>query len=103
MAHDLTISASWSERVILILARAWPSLSGPAKDQIILLLKDKTCIPTSGGLKIPDEAYFANANIFHDLPVVTFPSGIAIKSTLEKVLEALGVRKHVQLQVVFTR
>ncbi|EJD01998.1 uncharacterized protein FOMMEDRAFT_109078 [Fomitiporia mediterranea MF3/22] len=101
--HDITISAIWAERVLNTLARAWPSMSKSHQAEIVNLLKDKTCIPTRSGLKQPGEAYFPNAHVFPDLPVVTMPKGSQVKGNLEKVLEALGVRKHVELQVVFDR
>jgi hypothetical protein len=101
--HNINLSAPWAERVITVLVRAWPSLPNQMKLDISSLLKNMTCIPTSGGLKVPEQAYFANANIFHDLPVVTFPSQTTIKGPLERVLQALGVRKHVDLQIVFNR
>jgi hypothetical protein len=101
--HDINRSAPWAERVLTTLTRSWSSLSNGMKDQVVALLKNQACIPTSGGMKIPEQAYFANANIFNDLPVVTLPSGVLIKGPIEKVLQALGVRKHVDLQVVFNR
>lgn len=101
--YDITLSSTWAEKVLIILSRCWPSISASAKQQITSTLKNVTCIPTTGGMKAPELSYFANANIFHDLPVVTLPSGVAIKGSLERVLEALGVRKHVDLQVVFNR
>lgn len=101
--YDLSVSTLWSERVLGILARAWPSLSSHMKDEIVQVLKSSACIPTSHGPKIPEETYFANADIFHDLPVVKLPSGSAVKGNLERVLIALGVRKHVELQIIFTR
>lgn len=100
---DLTRSPAWSERVLNVLARAWPSCGQRAQNEIIALLKDKACIPTSAGLKIPGNAYFQNVNLFPDLPLVTLPSGTAVKGFLEKVLQSLGVRKHVELQLVFNR
>lgn len=103
VSHDLAISATWAERVLTIIARAWPTMAGEAKGEIYIQLKNLTCIPTSGGMKTPDQAYFLQANIFNDLPVVTLPSGVMIKGALERVLQALGVRKHVELQLVFNR
>ncbi|KAJ7072465.1 hypothetical protein C8F01DRAFT_1104075 [Mycena amicta] len=100
---NLTLSAPWAERVLLVLAAAWSSLSNEAKADIATTLKPIACIPTSGGLKSPGEAYFMKADLFHDLPVVTLTSGTTLKPALERVLEALGVRKHVDLQVVFNR
>ncbi|KAG5646295.1 hypothetical protein DXG03_003892 [Asterophora parasitica] len=100
---DITLSATWAERVLSILSRAWPNLSGSVKGQIFHQLKTITCVPTSAGMKTPDQSYFPQANIFNDLAVVKFPSGVALKGNLERVLSTLGVRKHVDLQVVFNR
>jgi hypothetical protein len=100
---DLNTSAQWAETVLNVLVRAWPSISNPMKEDIRNVLKDKTCIPTSSGLRKPDESYFANANVFKDLPVILMPSGQPVKAPLERVLLGLGVRKHVDLQVVFNR
>ena len=101
--HDISRSASWAELILSTLSRSWPTLSSGVKEQLVALLKDQSCVPTTDGLKIPEHAYFANANVFKDLPIVTLPSGASIKSPLEKVLLALGVRKHVELQLVFNR
>ncbi|KAF5355265.1 hypothetical protein D9758_006047 [Tetrapyrgos nigripes] len=101
--YDMGLSAPWAEQVLGVLARAWPTLSNETKGQLVALLAKKACIPTSNGMKIPGDSYFANADIFHDLPVVTLPSGAAVKSTMERVLTALGVRKHVELQIIFNR
>lgn len=101
--HDLHLSAQWAERVLGVLARASQSLPKSRQDEVASLLKDHTCIPTSCGLKKPDEAYFQNAHVFHDLPVVTLPSGAVVKGPMEKLLQTIGVRKHVDLQIVFDR
>jgi hypothetical protein len=103
VAFNLNFSAPWAERVLSILTAAWPSLSNDAKIEIVAILKDVSCIPTSGGLKVPEDSYFVKADLFHDLPIVTLPSGAAVRPALERVLQALGVRKHVDLQVVFDR
>jgi hypothetical protein len=101
--QDLTISPIWAERVLYILARAWATLSAPAKEEVFSHLGAIACIPTSSGMRAPDQSYFPQANIFNDLSVVTFPSGAAPKGSLERVLQALGVRKHVELQIIFNR
>lgn len=100
---DITLSASWAERVFSVLARAWPSLPKSAQEDVIKILSPMSCVPTSAGLKVPAQAYFASVNLFRDLPTVTMPSGANIKGALEKVLQSLGVRKHVELQIVFDR
>ncbi|RPD65851.1 hypothetical protein L226DRAFT_529987 [Lentinus tigrinus ALCF2SS1-7] len=101
--HDLHLSPQWAERVLNVLARASQSLPKSRQEEIASILKEHVCIPTSAGLKKPDEAYFQNAHIFHDLPVVTLPSGAAVKGPMEKFLQSVGVRKHVDLQIVFDR
>lgn len=100
---DLSVSPVWAERVLSVLTRGWPSLRADEKEKLVLLLKDKSCIPTSGGMKVPAEAYFSTVNIFEDLPTVTLPSQNMVRGTMEKFLQALGVRKHVELQVLFNR
>lgn len=102
-AFDINTSPSWAERVLALVARAWPSLSAQLKEEIHTILHDKTCIPTSRGMQIPSQSYFPNVNMFRDLPVVAFPSGKATNGPLEKVLKGLGVRKHVELQIIFNR
>jgi Protein of unknown function (DUF3684) len=101
--QDLTISPTWAERVLTVLTRAWTTLSASAKGEIFSHLGNLACIPTSSGMRIPDQCYFPQANIFNDLPVVTLPSGTVPKGSLERVLQALGVRKHVDLQIIFNR
>lgn len=100
---DFTSSPIWAERVLNVLARAWPSLSKSDQTQIVNLLKNEACVPTRAGLRLPGEAYFQNANIFPDLPVLAMPKGSPVRGNLEKVFQALGVRKHVELQLVFNR
>ena len=100
---DITLSASWAERVLSALSRAWPSLVQTARDDVVEMLSPKACIPTSAGLKVPDQAYFSSVNLFRDLPTVTMPSGNDVKGHLEKLLYLLGVRKHVELQLIFDR
>ncbi|KAK7057384.1 hypothetical protein R3P38DRAFT_2840641 [Favolaschia claudopus] len=103
VAFNLDLSPPWAERVLTVVAAAWPSLSNDTKTEIIDTLKNVPCIPTSAGPKTPSESYFSKADLFHDLPVATLPSGAPIRPALERVLLALGVRKHVELQIVFDR
>ncbi|PPQ99714.1 hypothetical protein CVT24_009697 [Panaeolus cyanescens] len=102
-AFDLSLSPAWAEQVITTTARYWPSLHPDMKSAVYDLFNKHACIPTSNGMKLPTDSYFPNVNIFKDLPIVTFPSGLPIKGGLEKLLQGLGVRKHVDLQLIFTR
>jgi hypothetical protein len=103
---DVTHSARWAERVLSVLVQAWPYLAETAQEDVIGILSPMSCIPTSTGLKVPNQAYFFSAdslNLLRDLPIVTMPSGAIVEGTLEKVLQSLGVRKYVELQVIFDR
>lgn len=51
-------------------------------------------------MHLPNEAYFPTVNLFDDLPIVAFQNS---KSNYDMLLTALGVRKHVELQLVFDR
>ncbi|KAF9529296.1 hypothetical protein CPB83DRAFT_906254 [Crepidotus variabilis] len=101
--YDLNISPIWAEKVIGVISRGWNHLGEESKAKIKDLLGNKTCIPTTNGMKIPSEAYFPNVNIFPDLPVVTFPLNLSIKGNVEKFLQFVEVRKHVDLQLIFHR
>ena len=101
--HDLHLSPQWAERVLTALSRASQSLSKNRLDEVAGILREHECIPTSRGLKKPEEAYFQSAHVFSDLPVISLPSGAVVKGPLEKFLQTIGVRKHVELQIVFDR
>lgn len=103
-AYDIESSPQWAERVLSFVARNWGhGLAANLKQQVVSLLKTKACIPTSDGMKHPDETYFSSADIFHDLPIVKLPSGNSVKGPMEKLLQDLEVRKHVELQLIFNR
>lgn len=101
--HNITKSPQWAERVFQVLARMWPNIAKGSQEETVTLLRGKTCVPTTAGMKLPGEAYFQSAHIFKDLPIVHLPSGAPMKGALEKVLTAIGVRRHVDLQIVFNR
>ena len=50
-------------------------------------------------MKKPADSYSPKVTLFEDLPVTT----IAAKGNMERLLKALGVRSHVDLQLVFSR
>ncbi|GAA5870207.1 hypothetical protein JCM16303_001925 [Sporobolomyces ruberrimus] len=96
-------SPPFAERVLQALAKTWAQTSVVAQREIIALLAEQSIVPTRTGSKKPSESYFPNVSLFDDLAVVSFPSDIPIKGNIEKLLAALGVRKSVELQLVFTR
>ncbi|WRT66409.1 uncharacterized protein IL334_003365 [Kwoniella shivajii] len=100
---DIRVSADFSEKVLGMLGRSWANLAANQQTAIVLELKDVQCIPTKEGFKKPGEAYFEKNLLFDDLPTIAFPKNTAIKGGMEKMLLAIGVRKTVDLQLVFSR
>ena len=100
---DVRSSPAFAERVLAMLGRAWLSVSANQQSAIALELKDVPCIPTKAGFKKPGEAYFEKNLLFDDLPTIALPKNTAIKGGMEKMLLGIGVRKTVDLQLVFSR
>ena len=100
---NIVESLDWADRVLQVLGKYWQTLSGSARASIVELLANLPCIPTSAGMKRPREAYFSKVDIFRDLPIVNLPSGVRIRGSLEGFLAELGVRKHVDLQLIYNR
>ncbi|EEP78210.1 predicted protein [Uncinocarpus reesii 1704] len=94
----ITRSASFSARVLPVVSKQWDNLPPQSRMAVISLLQQHAVIPTPSGMKKPSEAYFPSVRLFEDLPVV---NGLA--NVKEKVLVALGVRKTVDLNVIFDR
>ncbi|KAF9976136.1 hypothetical protein BGZ73_009111 [Actinomortierella ambigua] len=95
---DFEVSPTFAETVLNIISRGWGTLAEPSQRAIVALLSQRKCIPTKNGMKIPGEAYFKSVTLFPDLPVMIFT-----KQPLDKMLLAMGVRKSVELQMVFDR
>ncbi|OXV08271.1 hypothetical protein Egran_03970 [Elaphomyces granulatus] len=95
---DLTQAPSFAGQILSVLSKQWDSLNPNSKQIVTDLLHSQTVIPTNGGMKRPAEAYFSSVRLFDDLPVVPHLNGVK-----EKFLVALGVRKTVELGVIFGR
>lgn len=99
---NVQLSPLFAEKVFGVVSRSWGNLSSKQQTETTEILASMTCLPTKQGMRRPDQSYFANVSLFDDLAIVEFPTA-QIKSNLEKVLVALGVRRHVELQLIFTR
>ncbi|KAF9167525.1 hypothetical protein DFQ26_004297 [Actinomortierella ambigua] len=95
---DFEVSPTFAETVLNIISRGWGTLAEPSQRATVALLSQRKCIPTKNGMKVPGEAYFKSVTLFPDLPVMIFT-----KQPSEKMLLAMGVRKSVELQMVFDR
>ena len=96
--QDITRSPVLATQVLLILSKQWENMSQSTKDTIKDLLSEKAIMPTKLGLKKPSESYFPSVRLFADLPVV-----VGLNSVKDKVLLAIGVRKTIELNIVFDR
>ncbi|KAI1981256.1 hypothetical protein LOZ53_003276 [Ophidiomyces ophidiicola] len=99
LEHCITRTASFSSRILPLLSKQFDTLSQPSKMELITLLKSHTVIPTKSGImKRPPETYFPSVRLFADLPIVH-----GLNNVKEKFLINLGVRKTVELNVIFER
>ncbi|OAG37342.1 hypothetical protein AYO21_08419 [Fonsecaea monophora] len=96
--QDITKSAEFSSQVLPLLSKQWDSLSQPSKSSLVELLVKHTVIPTKFGMRKPGDAYFPSVKLFDDLAIIE-----GLGSVKDKFLLALGVRKTVELGVVFER
>lgn len=99
---NITRDAAFSDRVFGVLSRAWGRLAQQQKDLIADRLNAVSCVPTRTGFKTPKESYFVDVDLFPDLAIIDFPN-LPIKGQSRTMLAALGVRSHVDLQLVFSR
>ncbi|KAA1076386.1 hypothetical protein PGT21_005519 [Puccinia graminis f. sp. tritici] len=99
----ITESPPLAEQLLNILCKAWTSLSNDQRAEISAYLSDKVFIPTRHGMRKPSDAYHSNVTLFQDLAVVCLPSGTPVKGLMHKVLSEIGLRMHVELQMVFSR
>jgi hypothetical protein len=91
---------SFCENMLSIAAREWPNMSSTDRDDITSSLSRVTCIPTHLGLQLPRNSYFRANHLFLDLPMVKLQDDT---DGMETLLARLGVRKHIDLQILFGR
>lgn len=90
-----------AESVLSTLAWAWGGLQAAQRAQVAAALAPLPCIPTRSGMRRPGDAYFESVSLFPDLAVVRLSQ--PVRGSLEKLLDALHVRRHVDLQLIFDR
>ncbi|KAJ8606252.1 hypothetical protein MRB53_041074 [Persea americana] len=98
ISENMIASSELSASVLAAVSRGWDVLSPSSKDTIAALLMSLPIIPTKMGMKKPNEAYFPSVKLFVDLPIIVNLAGVK-----EKFLKVLGVRKTVELSVIFER
>lgn len=108
--EDLTQDPDFASQVFPVISKQWDGLSQSSKATVVELLSHRTTVPcrigggTQGSktetrieMRKPSQAYFPSVKLFDDLPLVI------VNAVKEKFLVALGVRKTIELDLVFQR
>ncbi|KIK80619.1 hypothetical protein PAXRUDRAFT_15687 [Paxillus rubicundulus Ve08.2h10] len=92
------------ENVFAKLGNAWSSeLINDADSQMIIArMRSVACIPTNKGYCSPPDAYFPEADLFNELPVLQWHVPPQNRAH-EVVLEALGVKRYLEWHEVENR
>jgi hypothetical protein len=96
--QEFSTSEKLASQVLSLTAKSWDQFDGTSKEAIINIITPHRVMPTKIGLRKPEESYFPSVKLFDDLPTVK-----AFPGSKEKFLIALGVRKTVDLPMVFER
>lgn len=102
---DFGVSQKFTERVLETISRAYSRINAEQKSTVISLLERTKCIPvktrheTEISFKLPSDSYFDDVKLFDDL----FITSLSSNNIPRKFLEDIGVRTHVELQLIFDR
>ncbi|RGB35129.1 hypothetical protein C1646_814947 [Rhizophagus diaphanus] len=96
---DIELNPAFAEKVHYILASNLDNISQNDKETIRQLFVQKQCIPTRFGMMYPNKAYYENVNLFPNLPTIQFQ----VPSMVQNIMDLLGVRKVVELPLIFRR
>ncbi|KAK8065679.1 hatpase c domain-containing protein [Apiospora hydei] len=95
---NLTKSAPFAVHILTVLSKSWENLSQSSRGTVVSLLQAHTVMPTKVGMKKPTDSYFPSVKLFDDLATIQGCHGLK-----DKFLNALGVRKTVDLDTIFKR
>ncbi|CAI6329160.1 unnamed protein product [Periconia digitata] len=95
--QEFSSSEKLATQVLVLTTKVWDQLDGSSKEAIVNILGSHPIMPTKVGMRRPAESYFPSVKLFEDLPTVNH------FGWKEKFLLALGVRKTVDLAMVFDR
>ncbi|KAI1458418.1 hypothetical protein F4805DRAFT_424472 [Annulohypoxylon moriforme] len=97
-SHNMTKSPEFSIRILTVISKSWENLSQSSKGTVTSLLQSHTIMPTKSGMRKPTESFFQSVKLFDDLPTIE-----GCSSLKDRFLTAIGVRKTVDLDTIFTR
>ncbi len=96
--NDLVTDEVLASSVLSLTSKCWEQLDAGSKETVVKILTPYTVMPTKTGMRRPAESYFPTVKLFDDIPTVK-----AFANSKEKFLLALGVRKTIDLPMVFDR
>ncbi|KAG6010787.1 hypothetical protein E4U21_004175 [Claviceps maximensis] len=96
--ESVTRSAKFAVQVLTILSKNWDSVSNKDKTVLASLLQSRPVMPTRLGMRRPSDSFFPTVKLFDDLPVIQ-----GCEKVKDKFLVAIGVRKTVDLETIFSR
>ncbi|CAG8609038.1 5403_t:CDS:10, partial [Paraglomus occultum] len=100
MLQKLESDTAFAENFLGILGQSFKSLSTTDQEALHTLLNRRKIIPTKYGMFIPDQSYLSSVTVLPDLPTIYLKKP---RRALEPFLTFLGVRKYVELQLIFDR
>lgn len=98
--HDICKNSTYSNRVLGVLANIWPMMPSDMKSQAKELMQDVPWIATNLGFRPPGGAYFPEADVFRDLPVVSVN---LFDPQIVTVLSEFGVKRHLNFEELFEK
>ncbi|PSS00806.1 hypothetical protein BD289DRAFT_479262 [Coniella lustricola] len=96
--ENITTSPKFSVSVLTVLSKNWDNLSQNSRASVIAALLNTTVMPTKMGMKKPNESFFPTVKLFDDLPTIE-----GCQSIKDKFLSALGVRRTLDMETIFSR
>ncbi|WYZ38743.1 hypothetical protein EsH8_III_000657 [Colletotrichum jinshuiense] len=96
--QNLKKSPKFAVQVLSVLSKNWDNISQNSKGTVVTLLQAHTVMPTKMGMKKPTDSFFPSVKLFDDLPTIQ-----GCQSLKDKFLSAIGVRKTVDLDTIFSR
>ncbi|OAQ85687.1 histidine kinase domain-containingprotein [Purpureocillium lilacinum] len=96
--ESLTKSPKFAVQVLTVLSKNWDLITARDREAVASLVKSHPVVPTKLGMRKPNESFFPSVKLFDDLPVIQ-----GCEKVKEKFLTAVGVRKTVDLDTIFTR
>jgi hypothetical protein len=96
--QEFAASEDFAMQILGCPSKVWDHLDNASKAKVVQILAPHSIMPTKMGMRRPEDSYFPGVKLFEDLPTVKHFPG-----SKDKFLQALGVRKTVDLATVFGR